>query len=136
MSNPKIFEVEEANKMITVISPLILELKEKQRHVQSEHDQILIVDLLRGEEEIDYDSEEGKDYLKRTRQLEELIQSFQEDIIKINRLGCVLKDMERGLIDFFHVRRDELVYLCWRYGEEQIQFWHDIDGDFENRKKL
>lgn len=122
--------------MLTVVRPLILELKEKQRCVQSEHDQILILDLLRGEAEIDYDSNEGKDYVDRARHLEELIQSFQGDIIKINRLGCVLQDIQRGLVDFFHVRRDELVYLCWRYGEEQIKFWHDIDGDFENRKKL
>lgn len=122
--------------MIRAASPLLVRVKEKQMRVQAEHDQILILDLMRGEEEIHYDSGEGREYVTRSRQLEDLIQSFQEDIIEINRLGCVLKDIKRGLLDFFHIKGKELVYLCWQLGEDRIRFWHDIDEGFEDRKEL
>ena len=136
MSNPRIFDVDEVNRMIKLVSPLVAEIREKHRRVQAEHDQVLILDLLRGGEGMNYDSKDGREYVERSRHLEEQIQFFQDDIIKINRLGCVLKDINRGLVDFFHVRGKELVYLCWMYGEDQIKYWHNIDGDFENRKQL
>lgn len=135
MSNPRIFDVDEANRMLKLISPLLVTIKEKQRRVQTEHDQVLILDLLSGEG-MNYDSKEGREYVERSRKLEEQIQSFQDDIVKINRLGCVLKDIGRGLIDFFHVRGKELVYLCWMLGEERVEYWHNIDGGFEDRKKI
>ncbi len=48
--------------------------------------------------------------------------------------GILIKDINRGLIDFPHVRENgEEVYLCYLHGEESIQYWHTIDGGFSGR---
>ena len=55
---------------------------------------------------------------------------------KLQDLGCVIKDLDIGLVDFptlFHGRE---VYLCWRMGETGIGFWHGVDEGFAGRKQI
>jgi hypothetical protein len=57
-------------------------------------------------------------------------------IDRINQTGAELKDLEEGLVDFLHRRDDRLVYLCWKFGEEEIGFWHELDAGASGRKPL
>ena len=53
---------------------------------------------------------------------------------EINDSGIILKDLERGLVDFPTLREGREVYLCWLLGESSIQFWHEIDAGFAGRQ--
>jgi hypothetical protein len=62
--------------------------------------------------------------------------SLREAIEEVEEFGCVLKDLDIGLIDFptlFHGRE---VYLCWKLGEASIAFWHGTDEGFAGRKAI
>ena len=60
-----------------------------------------------------------------------------EALIKaIVELGVALKDIEQGLIDFPTERDGRIVYLCWRQGEDEIRFWHELDTGFAGRRPL
>jgi hypothetical protein len=61
---------------------------------------------------------------------------LKESIEKIQSYGCVVKDLDVGLIDFPTLYRGEEVYLCWKLGESGIQYWHGIDEGFRGRKKI
>ena len=50
--------------------------------------------------------------------------------------GILLKDPDRGLVDFPVLREGREVYLCWLLGETTIEFWHDIDAGFAGRQPL
>jgi hypothetical protein len=50
--------------------------------------------------------------------------------------GILLRDVERGLVDFPALRGGREVYLCWLLGEEDIRFWHDADAGFAGRQPL
>lgn len=55
----------------------------------------------------------------------------------IEAMGVLLKDADSGLVDFPHRRPDgREVYLCWRYGEPEVAFWHEGDGGFGGRKRV
>lgn len=54
----------------------------------------------------------------------------------IMALGVVIKDIDAGLVDFIGTRNGREVYLCWRYGEEEISFWHEINTGFAGRQPL
>lgn len=55
----------------------------------------------------------------------------------IEALGVTLKDVDHGLIDFLHRRPNgREVYLCWRYGEPEVAYWHDLDAGFSGRKRV
>ena len=57
-------------------------------------------------------------------------------IEQVQEVGCVVKDLEMGLIDFPTLLRDEEVYLCWKLGEPKIAFWHGLDEGFRGRKAI
>jgi hypothetical protein len=52
------------------------------------------------------------------------------------KLGVSLKDLASGLIDFPHWRDGRVVYLCWRYDEAEIRFWHELNANFQGRQPL
>lgn len=55
---------------------------------------------------------------------------------ELEELGVELKDPESGLIDFYHERDGEIVYLCYRLGEPDIAWWHTLDGGFAGRRPI
>ncbi len=65
-----------------------------------------------------------------------LLQRFQVSLETMQQLGVELKDLDQGLVDFPSYRNGELVYLCWKRGEETIAYWHTIDAGFAGRKPL
>lgn len=61
---------------------------------------------------------------------------FKEAIEKIHGFGCLVKDLDIGLIDFPTLFRGEEVLLCWKLGEPAIEFWHGVEEGFRGRKKI
>ena len=54
----------------------------------------------------------------------------------IEDIGCQLKDLDMGLIDFPTLYHDKEVYLCWKLGESSIQFWHPVEDGFKGRRPV
>ncbi len=63
-------------------------------------------------------------------------QNLRETIERVQELGCVVKDLDIGLVDFPTRFRGVDVYLCWRLGESAIEFWHGMDEGFRGRKAI
>lgn len=57
-------------------------------------------------------------------------------IERIQQTGCVVKDLDIGLVDFPTLFRGVEVYLCWRLGEPAIEFWHGTDEGFAKRRPI
>jgi len=76
----------------------------------------------------------------RAERLDGLGIEVRQVLQEIQALGGVVKDLEMGLVDFpGHgpgEHRDRIVNLCWRYGEEAVEFWHGMDEGFAQRKPL
>ncbi|HLJ48259.1 MAG TPA: DUF2203 domain-containing protein [Bryobacteraceae bacterium] len=65
----------------------------------------------------------------RAHRLKEIIQQLHEN-------GCIVKDLDIGLVDFPTLFRNQEVYLCWRLGETGISFWHGVEEGFQGRKPI
>lgn len=57
-------------------------------------------------------------------------------IDRIEERGCLIKGLEPPLVDFPHMHNGREVYLCWRYGEKEISYWHEIHSGYDGRKPL
>jgi hypothetical protein len=55
---------------------------------------------------------------------------------RIQKMGVIVKDLERGLLDFPSVRDGREVFLCWELDENDIEFWHDLDAGYAGRERL
>ncbi len=70
------------------------------------------------------------------KELARHIQTLQMLDSELKEFGCELKDADSGLIDFLSLRDGREIYLCWRLGEERINFWHYLDTGFAGRQPL
>ena len=69
----------------------------------------------------------------------ELLAEFhrvEQGVKGLQEIGCELKDMSIGLIDFPALRDGREVLLCWKYDEPEIMFWHDLQSGYPGRKRL
>jgi hypothetical protein len=57
-------------------------------------------------------------------------------IEEIQEMGCLIKDLDTGLIDFPTLFRGEEVYLCWRLGESDITHWHSVHEGVAGRREI
>lgn len=55
---------------------------------------------------------------------------------ELHKIGIVLRDIEQGIVDFPHLREGREVLLCWRLGEQRVQYYHELDTGFRERKPL
>jgi hypothetical protein len=67
---------------------------------------------------------------------QQLAASLKSALNRILETGCVIKDLDVGLLDFPAVIDNEDVYLCWKLGEDRIRFYHRQDEGFAGRKPL
>jgi hypothetical protein len=74
------------------------------------------------------DSKNDEDAMSKT------MERLEKEIQKLEDLGCVLKDMTTGLVDFPAVRLGTRVWLCWKAEEESVMFWHGLHEGFAGRK--
>jgi hypothetical protein len=61
---------------------------------------------------------------------------LRQAMLELHEREIVLRDLDRGLIDFPSVRDDREVYLCWEEGESEIGFWHEPGAGFAGRRAL
>ena len=62
--------------------------------------------------------------------------SMQEVLVEFQRREILIKDLERGLVDFPAIIGGREVLLCWEQDEDDIEFWHDLDSGYSGRERL
>ena len=77
-----------------------------------------------------------EEYVTLKQQLNSAITKFYESVEILENTGVVVKSIDQGLLDFPAKRFDEEVWLCWKYGETEIKFWHEKDSGFMGRKPI
>jgi len=124
--------LDEASSLLPRLSELLLQTQEcKLRHDQHQ-DQIA---------EYTRRMSSNGDILERdlneTRQeLAKAAAEMSSLVEKVQEMGCELKDIDQGLIDFRAEREGREVYLCWKLGEPDIRWWHDLESGFAGRQPL
>lgn len=65
-----------------------------------------------------------------------LEERISQRVSALRNRGIEIKDLVSGLVDFYALRQGELIYLCWKEGESDIQWWHPVTGGFGARQRL
>ncbi len=77
-----------------------------------------------------------EEFVTLKQKLNSRITKFYEAVEILENTGVVVKSIEQGLLDFPSKRFNEEVWLCWKYGETEIKFWHEKDSGFMGRKPV
>jgi hypothetical protein len=70
------------------------------------------------------------------RVVSEAFLQLRDSLARLQEAEVVLRDLDRGLVDFPAIRDDREVYLCWLEGEDEIAHWHDLEAGFAGREPL
>ena len=119
----KIFDIDTARDLITVIKPIVEEINLK----KEERDSC----LARLEEEKD---ELERLYLKS--HVEDLDTEIRRLFQKIEALGGVIKGIDPIIVDFLSFHQNRYIWLCWKEDEDTIMYWHELDEGFAGRKPI
>ena len=130
----KYFTLREAEELLPYIRPHLEEAREQKRNLDR-----LDEELSRASAEIMVlgGSIPPRNRLAQTRlERDQFAGQLKESVSKIIETGCLVKDLEMGLVDFPALLRGEEIYLCWKLGERRIEFWHGIEEGFAGRKPI
>ena len=122
----KIFTLEQANARLPLLEELLDEIQEVRKMILASAPQAETV-LARAS---------GNGGNKKAGEHLLLLQRFQAAQATFQEIGCELKDLDLGLVDFPSYREGQLVYLCWKRGEPRVEFWHPIEAGFAGRQPL
>ena len=123
----RLFTLDEANAQLPRVQALLIELQDARRIILTARPDLEPV--LRKAGTNGGSRRAGEMLAEFTR--------FEQALAKLRAIGCVVKDVDPGLIDFLHRFPDgREVYLCWRQGEERIEFWHEVQAGFAGRRRL
>jgi hypothetical protein len=122
----KFFTVEEANALLPRIRVLLEEIFALREEILATRPEVLPV----------LEKAVGNGGSLKASELVETFKSLEVLVNKLHSLGCILKGLEQGLVDFPAVRDGRQVYLCWQYDEPEIAYWHDIEAGFAGRQPL
>ena len=75
-------------------------------------------------------------YMEIKRRLNTAVTQFYAAVETLEATGVAVKSLDQGLLDFPAKMFDSEVWLCWKYGEESVAFWHEKDSGFTARKPL
>jgi hypothetical protein len=119
------FTPEEANALLARLKPLLRELRDAR-------------DLLTDSEahEVLSEASGGNGGGAPGRQVGQAYLEVRRLLAEVNEMGVVVRDVDRGLVDFPALIDDREVYLCWELGEDEVAFWHDLETGYRGRQPI
>jgi hypothetical protein len=129
-----LFSAEQATNMARELTPELERLVRLRRYAARIERQLEVMSLaLAGASADNPDASEMRTLVERRQ---ELAAQARDGLRLIHDRGCIVKDLDRGLIDFYALAGDRLVFLCWQLGEKEVSHWHTLAGGFSTRQPL
>lgn len=125
----KLFSEEEANELIPRLEILMRQLQMQATSLRARVEELSVTDpsILHSE---------FSEVVGQYPELRSFTANMAEAAAQIESFGCILKDIDQGLIDFPYDADDEVVFLCWQFGESRVIAWHGVDAGFSERQPL
>ena len=119
------FTAEQATEALEHVKPLLQKLRDARDLLTDEQAHEALSDAAPSNGGGEAGTQVGEAFLEVRR----LLLTLQE-------AGIVVRDIERGLIDFPALIDDREVYLCWELGEDEVAWWHELDAGYRGRQSL
>jgi len=125
----KLFSAEEADELVPRLEILVRKLQMQANSLRERIKQL-------ADDDSSLLGMELPDIVDLHPELKTFTTSMADAAGQIEALGCFLKDIDQGLVDFPCDTGDEVVFLCWQFGEPRVLAWHTLDSGFSERKPL
>lgn len=123
---PRYYTPKEANNLLEIVRPMVEELMKIGERIRSHQPEIWSV--------VEKSAGNGGN-----PELSKILPDFDRlDAIlhRLQDIGIEVKDLASGLVDFPAMKDGRLIYLCWKYNEDSIRFWHEVEAGFAGRQPI
>jgi hypothetical protein len=124
------FGIDEANGLVSDVRPVLEELRDDRERVAE------VQAVLQRERENNGSGEHAEQLSQREQEVRDIVRRMQLDVAQIDAWGITLRDIPSGLIDFPALANGRPIWLCWRLGEDDIEWWHETNVGFDGRQPL
>jgi hypothetical protein len=128
---PRLFTVREAEATLPLLRRVVGDLLQAHPHWK---DLVARYELLTAP--VRADEGESAEILELREAAAREAERINEFLLELEEIGCVFKGFEAGLVDFYALKEDRLVFLCWKMGEPHITHWHEVDAGFGGRQEI
>jgi hypothetical protein len=129
----KLFTVEQANATLPLVRAIVEDLARLSKDVVERRERLAFLTNGRNGRSADM---YGAEVEEIEGELESDTQQLYDFVEELRQLGVEPKNGPEGLVDFPSLMDGRVVYLCWRLGESEVQFWHELDAGFAGRQSL
>lgn len=126
----RLFTIDEARALLPVLRPDVEKLLDTFREIRAE------IEAASGQTGLEPGSPDLAGHLQARGIVPRLFDRVKQIVERIHLHGCLVNGPEAGLIDFPCLYNNEIVFLCWKFGEPTVTYWHRIPDGFAGRRPL
>ena len=124
------FGIDEANELVADVRPVLEALRDERERVAE------VQAVLQRERENNGSGEHAEQLAEREQEIRDIVRRMQAAVLQIDDWGITLREISTGLIDFPALATGRPIWLCWRLGEGDIEWWHETNVGFDGRQPL
>ena len=124
LTTKKYFTLEEANSLLPYISKILLHIMKINNNINTLYSV-----------SVDYEDElkAVKNEINMNKNFHRLYYHLYRKIETLSDMGCIVKDADLGIVDFYSIYNEKEILLCWKLGERQIKYWHYPEDGYVGR---
>lgn len=132
--NPVVHTLESAHRLLPRLRGMFQEFDQIGASLEQARYELGLLAVMWGDAADDDGQPDAPKVRELTQHVQRLVDHGRDLERELHLAGCVLKDFHRGLVDFYHVRDGQLVFLCWQRNEPNILAWHPLDRGYSARQ--
>lgn len=135
--NRRYFSIADANAMIGELEIRFGRMLQLKAQVRGVYERLENSGFAPGSDEFELDPNGAdRQVVEDLATLKTLIDALKQDVNSLYDAGCLVKDIDEGLVDWYATRNGREVLLCWKLGEKEVAYWHDVDAGFAGRRPI
>jgi hypothetical protein len=126
----RFYDIDDANERLTELRPLLESLRSDRDAIADAQAELARFRATNG------NTQHATELRERQDGIREIVRRMEQAVARIEGWGVTLRDIQSGLIDFPALANGRPIWLCWRLGESDIEWWHEQDDGFGGRRPL
>ncbi|CAN5253362.1 DUF2203 family protein [soil metagenome] len=126
----RFYGIDEANELLVELRPLLEKLRSDRQAVADSQRQLVRARTTNGS------GDHAQELALKEAEIRQAVGRMRDAVVRLEELSVTLRDIAAGLVDFPALAAGRPIWLCWRLGETAVEWWHETDDGFDNRKPL
>lgn len=135
VGSPRVFTISEVNALIPSLSLLVGQQLREQSNIEQGLAELTRI-LGATPQSFEERTTDEPEVRRLKAEVRRCARRYEQGWAKVRELGGVVKDPQIGLVDFYGRIDGRIVWLCWRYGEDALGYYHELDSGYRGRRPL